>query len=460
MTQEFYAHSLAERPETEWEPLARHLEAVSLSAASFAQEFGAASWGEVLGGCHDLGKASAAFQDYIRHSKSAEDSGVERPGRVDHSTFGARCCAERVGGFAGDVLTYCTAGHHAGLPNAVPEDASSERSALRYRLDPQRYNIPVAPSPQRMFPALTLPFRPPNDLIAFSLAFFTRMVFSCLVDADRTCTEIFCDPHKAADRGTAKPGIPELRQQLDVYLKLLEANVQPLPVNRLRRTVLDQCREAALQDGGFFSLQVPTGGGKTLSSLAFALRHAEGRCRRVIVAIPFTSIIEQTADVYRRALGSLAAGGLLEHHSNLQPEQTTRAQELAVENWDAPLVVTTNVQLFESLFAAATTPCRKLHRLAGSVIILDEAQTLPVELLLPTLAALRELVAHYGCSVVLCTATQPALGKRAEFPQGLEDVRPIIADPASLFTALRRVEVRRAGKLTDDMLVERLAGEL
>ncbi len=182
--------------------------------------------------------------------------------------------------------------------------------------------------------------------------------------------------------------------------------------------------------------------------------------RRVIVAIPFTSIIEQTAQVYRRALGPLAAQGLVEHHTNLQPHDDTQSNQFATENWDAPLIVTTNVQLCESLFAAKTSPCRKLHRLAGSVIILDEAQTIPVELLAPTLRALRELVLRYGCSVVLCTATQPALERRGDFLEGIEDVHAIIADPVPLFAAQRRVNVvRLRGKLTDVALAERIAGE-
>ncbi len=176
------------------------------------------------------------------------------------------------------------------------------------------------------------------------------------------------------------------------------------------------------------------------------------------MAIPFTSIIEQTADAYRKALGSLAETALVEHHTNLQPRHDTRSNQFGVENWDAPLIVTTNMQLLESLFAYRTTPCRKLHNLARSVIVLDEAQTIPVELLKPTLAALQELVLNYGCSIVLCTATQPALERRSDFELGLENVRPIIPNAAPLFQALRRVEVLRLGKQTDDELRTCCAG--
>jgi CRISPR-associated endonuclease/helicase Cas3 len=283
------------------------------------------------------------------------------------------------------------------------------------------------------------------------------MIFSCLIDADRTCTEAFCDPDTAKERDTPRPTLAELREQFDRYLEQMRRKARFTPVNQQRNAILQECLSAADGKPGFYSLQVPTGGGKTLSSLAFALRHASVRMRRIVVAIPFTSIIEQTADAFRQALGPLAEYALLEHHTNLNPERCTRSNQFATENWDAPLIVTTNVQLFESLFAAATTPCRKVHRLANSVIILDEAQTLPIEVLQPTLRALRELVANYGCTIVLCTATLPALENRPDFAIGLRDVTPIVSNAAELFRTMRRVRVEHIGKVTDDALAERLA---
>lgn len=288
------------------------------------------------------------------------------------------------------------------------------------------------------------------------------MLFSCLVDADRIATERFCDRLQSNARLRPRPELSDLRTRLDKYLENLRADAADTPVNRIRAGVLNECLAAAADRPGFFSLNVPTGGGKTLASLAFALHHAKANpgLRRVVVAIPFTSIIEQTADQYRRVLGDLADAALVEHHSNLNPTQDTRANQMASENWAAPLVVTTNVQLFESLFAARTTPCRKLHRLANSVIILDEAQTLPVDLLAPTLAALKELVAHYGCTVVLCTATQPALEYRAgQFDIGIRSPMPIIKDVSVLHSALKRVNVKRLGKIEDTALLSRLAKE-
>lgn len=459
-----YAHTLPDQPPATWEPLDAHAAAVARLAGLHAGAFGAADWGELLGRWHDLGKCSDDFQRYLISTSDPDAAEDEHtPGRVDHSTFGARYAAGVVGGHLGQLLAFCIAGHHSGLADATTDDAAGERSTLRHRLDPSRYRVPdvAVPPNERVAPKLKLPFAPARDRAGFQVAFFTRMLFSALIDADRTATEAFCNPAQAAERDRAKPTVGELRDVLDGFLQGKQRAAEPTPVNRVRAGVLAQCVGAAPGSPGFFSLNVPTGGGKTYASLAFALRHAEQHgLRRVVVAIPFTSIIEQTADAYREALGCHARAGLVEHHSNLDPKKDTRRNKLAAENWDAPLIVTTNVQLYESLFAARGTPCRKLHRLARSVIILDEAQTVPVELLRPTLLALAELVAHYGCSVVLCTATQPALEWRAdEFEAGLREVRPIVRDVPSLFTALRRVEVVRLGKLTDDQLADRLADE-
>jgi CRISPR-associated endonuclease/helicase Cas3 len=468
-----YAHTLANHAPNDWEMLAAHLDKVAISASTFAEAFGAQLWGEVLGRCHDLGKLSNDFQDYL-HSNGAKsvDAGAEsddpHAGRVDHATFGARFAAEKARSIFGQILAFCIAGHHVGLPDESSSNDATQRSTLRYKLDASKYSIPDAPAPNLVLPKLTSPLKPSaagRDECPFQLAFFARMLFSCLIDADWTRTEEFCDPEKAAIRhqleaGQGRPSLAALKDQLDASLLKMREDAKPTEVNRQRSIVLQHCRDAAQQTPGFFSLNVPTGGGKTLSSLAFALAHAiTHNLRRVVVAIPFTSIIEQTADVYRDALKPLAESGLIEHHTNLQPMRNTRANQFGAENWDAPLIVTTNVQLFESLFAYRTTPCRKLHNLAHSVIVLDEAQTIPVDLLKPALAALRELVLNYGCSIVLCTATQPALERRNDFELGLANVRPIIPDAVPLFHALKRVEVRRLKKLPDSELAQRLAQE-
>jgi CRISPR-associated endonuclease/helicase Cas3 len=463
-----YAHTREGFPPSSWEPLSDHLEKVSQTSADFADAFGGRSWGDVLGRCHDLGKLSDDFQEYLRDSRrKSSDAGAEEDmdtqtsgKRVDHSTFGARFVEKSVGGLAGQLLAFCIAGHHTGLPDETSNDDLGGRSTLRHKLDATRYPIAKVQEPEILLPKLVPPLKQGTAGAAFQLSFFTRMLFSCLIDADRTRTEEFCDQGKAEERrgfggDDGRPPLAALKTQLDLSLHAMQEKAKPTEVNRQRTIVLNHCREAAHLPPGFFSLNVPTGGGKTLSSLAFALDHAlksGHNLRRVVMAIPFTSIIEQTADVYRETLGSLAEKALVEHHTNLQPKHDTRANQFGVENWDAPIVVTTNVQLLESLFAYRTTPCRKLHNLARSVIVLDEAQTIPVELLKPTLAALKELVLNYGCSIVLCTATQPALERRSDFELGIENVRPIIPDTKPLFQALRRVEVHHLGKQTDDQL--------
>ena len=460
-----YAHSTTDASKADWEHLPDHLAAVARLAAEYASAFGASHWGELLGRWHDLGKYSDAFQRYIASGDPDAAEEGQSANRVDHSTFGARHAASVLRGVGGQLIAACIAGHHGGLADASPV---TERGTLACRLDASIYKMEPADPPDALLTPLplALPWKyavADPAAFGFSLAFFGRMLFSCLIDADRTATEAFCDQRQARERARPTSSLAELRHAFDGFLSGVQARAEPTPVNAVRRKVLDASIAVAASPPGFFSLNVPTGGGKTFASLAFALHHAAANSalRRVVVAIPFTSIIEQTADQYRRALGPLAGAAIVEHHSNLNPDRDTLRNKLASENWSAPLVVTTNVQLLESLFASRTTPCRKLHRLANSVIVLDEAQTLPVDLLSPTLAALRELVAHYGCTVVLCTATQPALERRErDFEIGIENVRPIIADVNALHAALNRVTVERVvGKLDNAVLAERIASE-
>ncbi|MBA4159637.1 MAG: CRISPR-associated helicase Cas3', partial [Gemmatimonadetes bacterium] len=261
------------------------------------------------------------------------------------------------------------------------------------------------------------------------------------------------------------PEVAELHVRFDAFMDAKSAEIGargPLsPVNRARAEVLRQCREKAAWEPGLFSLSVPTGGGKTLSSLAWALEHARQHGRgRIIYVVPYTSIIEQTADVFRTALGDNA---VIEHHSNLEPAQETPQSRVAAENWDAPLVVTTGVQFWESLFAARTSRARKLHNIVNSVIVLDEAQTLPAEFLLPIVDVMRDLQANYGVSFLLCTATQPALEERRSFDwhfKGLAGVREIIDDPGALHATLKRVELQVPEDLRTPVTWEVLADEI
>ncbi len=366
------------------------------------------------------------------------DAHLEGPvGRVDHSTAGAQYAVDQFG-LRGRILAYCIAGHHAGLPDWHTSETAGR--ALKVRLDDNSH-LKRALSQTIPHEILSQP-KPSSALLgkAEGFALWVRMLFSCLVDADFLDTEAFMDADTAARRlNTVTP--TDMLRRFNVYMEEQFSQAPPKPVNRIRAEVLQQCRNKAHKTPGLFSLTVPTGGGKTLSSLAFALEHAvlHGK-RRIIYAIPYTSIIEQSANVFR----DIFPDEVIEHHSNLDPERETAKSRLAAENWDAALIVTTNVQFFESLFAARTSRCRKLHNIVDSVVVLDEAQLLPPEFLQPILDVMNLLVRHYGVTFVLSTATQPALGTLHTFQctlRGLDNVREIISDPDALYHDLKRVTV-------------------
>ncbi len=439
--------------------LEEHLRGVAALAESFAAAFDASDWAKLAGLWHDLGKYRPAFQRYIRGA-SGYDAHIETaPGRVDHSTAGALHAMERMKGL-GRILAYLIAGHHAGLPDWQSAEAPASSLACRLKQADLLAEV-LAQSPPADILDASLPTSNPGGQRHHAL--WIRLLFSCLVDADFLDTEQFMSPDKTAQRGQYA-SLAELEPRFEAYMTAFGARADDTPVNRMRAMVLDRCRDAAEQPPGLFSLTVPTGGGKTLASLAFALRHARrhGK-RRILYVIPYTSIIEQTADVFRGAFG---ADAVLEHHSNLDSEQETPRSRLACENWDASLIVTTNVQFFESLFAARPSRTRKLHNILDSVVILDEAQLLPPDFLTPILAAIRELSRHYGVSFVLCTATQPTLASQRGFEgqfDGLDDVREIIGDTAAvreLHKRLRRVEVALPEDLHAPTSWETLAAEL
>lgn len=475
----YYAHSLPDHPQTDWEPLSEHLAAVARRAEGFGSAFGADALTGLAGLWHDLGKASRAFQERVLGVGADEaltddaDSLVEpttrgRSARVDHSTAGARHAVDVLGdGPLGLILAYAIAGHHGQLANW---DGDGSNSTLRARLNAktrriENFDIPdyakYTGDPSDLQPrGYTMP--PPASLHAFRLSLLTRMIYSALVDADRLETERFYSPEKAGQRPEPVP-LDQLLEQLNHHLNELRDKRpgDPSPVDVHRAMVLEACRDKAALPPGLFSLTVPTGGGKTLSSLAFALEHAlRHDLNRVIYALPFTSIIEQTAETFRAVFNDTQGRIVLEHHSNIDPDSPTRRSltaQLAAENWDAPIIVSTNVQLFESLFSAHGSTCRKLHRLAGSVIVLDEAQAIPPLLLRPVLATIDELVRNYRCSIVLCTATQPAVMRRDNFPIGLSNVTEIVPDPKALYSAMQRVRVSNLGPIEDDALAARLA---
>jgi CRISPR-associated endonuclease/helicase Cas3 len=441
-----------------WEEhiLEEHLRAVAQLADQFASVFGSGDWAHLAGLWHDLGKYRPAFQHYIRSASGYDpDAHIETArGKVDHSTAGALYACKQLG-LEGRVLAYLIAGHHAGLPDW--QSAEAGRKALAQRLEQQPLLDETLAQP---IPVTILEASPPTSRPnGTDHALWIRMLFSCLVDADFLDTESFMDGGRAATR-VGYPALNDLLPRFKRHMQRLQERAEDTPVNRLRAEILKRCQEQAAQMPGLFSLTVPTGGGKTLSSLAFALHHAQsyGK-RRIIYVIPYTSIIEQTANVFRQIFGD----SVLEHHSNLDSDHENIRSRLACENWDAPVVVTTAVQFFESLFAARTSRVRKLHNIINSVVVLDEAQLLPPDFLRPILHIIKELEKNYQVSFVLCTATQPALESREGFDNsfdGLESVREIIENPRSLHDALHRVEVTIPDDLHAGTTWEDLAQEL
>jgi len=433
-----------------------HLRAVGERAAEFAALFGSADWGRAAGIWHDLGKYRAAFQGMLRQA-SGEDAHLEREGmsaRVDHSSPGAIYAQDQLGG-AGLPLALVIAGHHTGLKNRVDWNGGRDSRYDRAKREHLLEEVPLVKIPGDIahVPALAVPRFLRGLDVALSkrkYEFWIRMLFSALVDADFLDTEAFYDLRRTELRERF-PSLDVLAGRLRRHLDDLSARAVPSSVNEVRREVLARCQSMAAEPPGIFSLTVPTGGGKTFAALAFALIHARAHgLRRVIVAAPFLTIIDQTVDAYHRALSDGGDLPFIEHHSGIEPEHEHARNRLAVENWDAPLVVTTAVQLLESLFARRTSHCRKLHHLAQSVIVLDEAQTLPVDFRIPIVEVLQSLADDYGATVVLCTATQPELLERrapdGKTVPGFRSIREIAGGAeviANHFRTLRRVRHKR-----------------
>lgn len=445
----FYAHSGENNDKSDWQPLYDHLMKVAQKVEEFINKAGVKKLGFTAGLLHDIGKYSIEFQKRLEGNKT----------RVDHSTAGAIAAEKLYKMPWGRILAYIAAGHHAGLPDG---GSKADTVSLTSRLEKDDLPDYSAYNREIVLPSLdgmeSILHRFRHDP-AFSISFFIRMLFSCLVDADYLDTEEAIDAKRHMSRLVQKPSLPELLKRLDAFLKDKAEKSPDTPINRERNKILEICREKAHNPRGLFSLTVPTGGGKTLSSLEFALRHAVyNGMDRVIYVIPFTSIIEQNAQVFRDALGDDA---VLEHHSNYSyPDESfeewsedAKRHRLASENWDMPVIATTAVQFFESLFANRSSPCRKLHNIINSVIILDEAQMLPTDYLKPCLAALAELVKNYNTTVVFCTATQPAVS--GLIPNNMTFTE-IIPEPERLYEKFKRVKVQNAGEQTDDVLAQKL----
>lgn len=439
---EYYAHRVIDKNGKERrQMLLAHLLGTSECCARFAKTFGAEEQGRLAGLAHDIGKFSLSFQKRL----------MENGAKVDHSSAGAAECMK-----LGQIpAAFAVAGHHGGLPDGGSRGDSPDVATLNGRMS--RVALGRLPTydawrEQLKLPSAALPPYCFSD--PFAPDFFTRMLFSCLVDADYLDTEAFMT---GSPRQTCGADMNLLFNRLSAYIAKWFPPKGEL--NQRRCAILDSCLKAGCTlDKGLFTLTVPTGGGKTVASLAFALAHARAqKLERVIYVIPYTSIIEQTAATFREILGS---DSVLEHHCNVrfEPDEDGElsAENLclsqATENWNMPIIVTTAVQFFESLYSNKPSQCRKLHNIANSVIIFDEAQMLPLPYLRPCVSAISQLLAHYGVSAVLCTATQPALVPMfCEFLPGLHvtELCPAALSGDDIF---RRVQFRKGGKRTWDEL--------
>lgn len=422
------------------ETVSQHLQLTAALAAEFAAAFGAEQQGRLAGMMHDIGKYSDAFQRRLNGSSE----------HVDHATAGAFECFKH----KQIPAAFAVAGHHGGLPDGGSKGDTADQSSFWGRMHRaeqgklEAYSMWPREMPQAKLPSFG------SDRKA--AAFFIRMLYSALVDADFLATEAFMDDKT---RSSLESSMKSLKLKLDAYTSQWFPPQGALNVQRC--AILKHCEESGeTETPGLFSLTVPTGGGKTVASLAFALSHAKRYgLRRIVYVIPYTSIIEQTAHTFREILGEDA---VLEHHSGVLYDITEEASPNTVrlaqacENWDVPVVVTTAVQFFESLYSNRSSKCRKLHNLAQSVIVFDEAQMLPIPYLRPCVYAITELVRNYQVSAVLCTATQPSLkGIIQEFcpEQKMTELCPAdLYDPETF----QRVTFQRAGQLSWDELAQRL----
>ncbi len=453
---EYYGHS--DNPHGQWQLLRDHLQGVARRTQEHLKGWQGQAEGEFCGLAHDLGKYPDSFQDRLRGIGSG----------LDHWSAGAFLALQQ------HLLASAFAiyGHHVGLPcKSLLQKKQFSDFGVNHPNNLRLTTDRVDEIFQRMeddgvrLPTVTTPILDGTQG-ALEGMLQVRRLFSALTDADFLDTE----EHMRAD--ARPPGrqleVQTLLPRLEEHLGELRKHCPTAAMLAVREQVLAACREAANKPPGVFTLAAPTGAGKTLAMLAFALHHCKvNGLRRIITVLPFLTLIEQTVAVYRRALRPHPED-LLEHHSLAGEvyddcEQTSRRLRLLTENWDAPMVVTTSVQFLESLFAHKPSICRKLHRIAGSVILLDEVQTIPVELAKYTLGALTVLAQRWGCTILMATATQPAFEhlssevEKLKLPQWRPT--PIVPDTASLFAALRRTKyefVPPGQPLTDDNLADRL----
>ncbi|MCL6591667.1 MAG: CRISPR-associated endonuclease Cas3'' [Firmicutes bacterium] len=468
MEYEFIAHVRKNDDGTWAAPhlLSEHIKGTASRAEAFAEKFQSGKWGEAAGAGHDAGKGRPVWQRNIRNRSGYgydEEAHLEgKNGKIPHAIHGAKLAEELFGKGIGRVLAYCIAGHHAGLPDWSGAEGAGQAS-LQFQESRVKDLNEVGAFILEMMRQVKPDRAPWQFSSGLDMSLWIRMLYSCLVDADFLDTEAYMDPLQASIR-SGYCTIAELQERFYRFAGHLDETAEDTSVNRIRRMIRSRCLQMAQEPQGIFSLSVPTGGGKTLSSLAFGLEHAVRHgLDRIIYVIPYTSIIEQNADVFRAAIGP---DQVVEHHSSLDEDESSLKSRLASENWDAPVIVTTSVQFFESLFAAKSSRCRKLHNIAKSVVVLDEAQLIPVEYLAPVLETLQLLVDHYRVSIVISTATQPAFGERfvdGKPFKGLKAIREIMGnddDVKELYDSLQRFRIQLPEDLYAPSTWEDIATEL
>ena len=421
-------------------------------AESFAAEFGMGDFGKVMGLLHDKGKEQSEWQKYIQGVTGYKPEYAYVKKGPHHAYVGA-VIAKKLYPSIYPLIAQPIAGHHRGL-----YDYSDYEEEIK-RLIPNDVTI----GDKIQCASMKLP---KTEFGKEDLHHLIRMLFSCLVDADSLDTEQFLNPEQSKLRGCCT-SMQELLKMMESHLQTLRMTALDTEVNQIRNYVQDQCVKESQGGIGFYSLTVPTGGGKTLASVLWALQHAvKNNLQRIIIAIPYTSIIVQTAATLKNIFGE---DNVLEHHSNVNPEDTKDKElrerlQLSTENWDYPIIVTTNVQLFESLFSNKRSACRKLHNIVNSVIILDEVQTLPLCFYKPIVHTLNTLKRVFGSSILFTTASQPILSGRivganrnASF-DALQSVHEIIPQESQLHDKLRRVELQfLEGAMTYDNMAEELS---
>ncbi len=479
--------------------LEKHLCGVADKSKLFALKIGLEMQGEVIGLLHDLGKYSSTFQNYIRSAVGLvnpdTDDFVDAAGlrgRIDHSSAGAQYIWNALKSqgkqekMVAQMLALCIASHHSGLIDCLTsegEDKFSQRMTkpeekchLRETESSANREIILTArnilGSQNLITHLIKKIKEiyqyaggQNTIFHFHVGLLVRYLFSCLIDADRLDTANFFEsPEQAKCRQLGKYiGWEPLINRLDRKLNSFAAEKE---IDRIRADVSNRCLEKSKKPKGLFTLTVPTGGGKTLASLRFALHHAQKhKLDRIIYVVPYTSIIDQNADEVRNILEdsylNKRGSVVLEYHSNLvfEENKTQWREKLLAENWDAPVIFTTSVQFLECLFSGGTRNARRMHQLANAVIIFDEIQTLPIRTVHMFNNAINFLTKTCGSSVVLCTATQPLLGEvsKEKGCLSINSSNELVEDTQKLFSDLKRVEIidktKSSGEWSDGEIV-------